>query len=361
MAILIPYSPMSKIVAMALAVVAVSACASTTRTAERAPPSRTTYAVPARTTYSPPTREYFTAPVFQGDTLDSFAKRYGVPPNDILALNKVRQRKSTKLLTNGQLKVPAYARQREERAAAAVQTAPAVRPAVVAPAAPVVLSRPASIEARSLAPLSVPSARNASVTTNGLDMQKAAPTSAPPAVVAPRSSEPDPAPAQDETSWYDWFVTVTPSVASSADTSHRFLWPVEGRVISSFGDNPNGGRNDGINISVPRGTPVRAADAGEVSYVGNELKGYGNLILILHDNGFVTAYAHADGIHVTRGERVERGQIIGTVGETGNVSQPQLHFELRHGTQPVDPTPHLVALPKAPSTASSKRLAEGTR
>jgi len=168
-------------------------------------------------------------------------------------------------------------------------------------------------------------------------------------------------PPAAESSWYDWFVPVTPPVASPDDTEQRFLWPVEGRVISPFGDNPNGGRNDGINILVPRGTPVHAADAGEVSYVGNELKGYGNLILIRHDSGFVTAYAHADGVHVKRGEHVERGHVIGTVGDTGNVSQPQLHFELRHGTQPVDPTPYLVEAPKPPANDSSKRLAEGAR
>jgi murein DD-endopeptidase MepM/ murein hydrolase activator NlpD len=168
-------------------------------------------------------------------------------------------------------------------------------------------------------------------------------------------------PPAAESSWYDWFVPVTPPVASPDDTEQRFLWPVEGRVISPFGDNPNGGRNDGINILVPRGTPVHAADAGEVSYVGNELKGYGNLILIRHDNGFVTAYAHTDGVHVKRGERVERGHVIAAVGDTGNVSQPQLHFELRYGTEPLDPTPYLVESPKPPANDSSKRLAEGAR
>jgi len=139
----------------------------------------------------------------------------------------------------------------------------------------------------------------------------------------------------------------------------NFLWPVDGRVISPFGDNPNGGRNDGINISATRGAPVRAAEAGDVSYVGNELKSYGNLILIRHDNGFVTAYAHTDGVHVKRGERVERGQVIGSAGDTGDVSEVQLHFELRQGTRPVDPTPYLVA--PVPAQDSTERLAEGPR
>jgi len=310
-----------------------------------------------------PEGDYFTAPVFYGDTLAIFAARYGVHPNDIIAANRVRQRKSTGLLINNGLRVPTASLAREQRPAPVAQAS--VRPAVVAsarstmstrPAEPVIpRPRPASIESRSLAAPAVSSARNASVTANGLDMQKT--PSQPPAVIASLPS----APPAAEPSWYDWFVPVTPPVASPDDTEQRFLWPVEGRVISSFGDNPNGGRNDGINISVPRGTPVRAADDGEVSYVGNELKGYGNLILIRHDNGFVTAYAHTDGVQVKRGEHVERGQIIATVGDTGNVSQPQLHFELRHGTQPVDPTPYLVEAPKPPANDSSKRLAEGTR
>jgi murein DD-endopeptidase MepM/ murein hydrolase activator NlpD len=221
--------------------------------------------------------------------------------------------------------------------------------------APPVAARRASIESRSLAPLSIPSARNASTMANGLDAQKTT-AAAPPAVVA---SLP-PAPPAAAPSWYDWMMPATPPAASSDDELH-FLWPVEGRIVSPFGDNPNGGRNDGINISVPRGTPIRAADAGEVSYVGNELKGYGNLILIRHDNGFVTAYAHTDGVHVKRGERVERGQVIASVGDTGDVSQPQLHFELRYGTQPVDPTPYLVEAPNEPRTGSRERLAEGAR
>jgi murein DD-endopeptidase MepM/ murein hydrolase activator NlpD len=311
-----------------------------------------------------PEGDYFVAPVFRGDTLAIFAARYGVHPNDIIAANRVRQRKSTGLLINNGLRVPTAALAREQRPAPVAQAS--VRPAVIAstqstmsapPAGPVVpRPRPASIESRSLAAPPVSSARNASVTANGLDMQKTT-QPPPPAAMASLPSVPPVA----EPSWYDWFVPVTPPVASPDDTEQRFLWPVEGRVISPFGDNPNGGRNDGINISVPRGTPVRAADAGEVSYVGNELKGYGNLILIRHDNGFVTAYAHTDGVHVKRGEHVERGQVIATVGDTGNVSQPQLHFELRHGTEPVDPTPYLVEAPKPPANDSSKRLAEGAR
>jgi murein DD-endopeptidase MepM/ murein hydrolase activator NlpD len=120
-----------------------------------------------------------------------------------------------------------------------------------------------------------------------------------------------------------------------------FRWPVRGRVIATFGPKPNGLQNDGINLAVPEGTPVKAADDGVVAYAGNELKGYGNLVLVRHSNGFVTAYAHASEILVKRGETVKRGQVIAKSGQTGNVTSPQLHFEIRKGATPVDPSQYL--------------------
>lgn len=123
----------------------------------------------------------------------------------------------------------------------------------------------------------------------------------------------------------------------------RFRWPLSGRVISSFGRTANGGRNDGINIAATVGEPIRAAATGRVIYAGNELKGYGNLVLIRHDDGYVTAYAHAERISVTRGTHVKKGQVIGYAGSTGNVRRPQLHFEIRRGVRPVNPRPLLVA------------------
>ena len=110
------------------------------------------------------------------------------------------------------------------------------------------------------------------------------------------------------------------------------------RVISEFGTKPDGGHNDGIDVAVPQGTSVKAAENGVVAYAGNELKGYGNLILIRHANNWVSAYAHNDEILVKRGDKVRRGQIIAKAGATGSVSQPQVHFELRKGSRPVDPT-----------------------
>jgi murein DD-endopeptidase MepM/ murein hydrolase activator NlpD len=110
-----------------------------------------------------------------------------------------------------------------------------------------------------------------------------------------------------------------------------FRWPLRGRVISGFP------KNDGIDLAVPEGTAVHAAEDGVVAYAGNELKGYGNLILIRHSNGYVTAYAHASELMVKRNDPVRRGQVIAKSGQSGSVSAPQLHFEIRKGSTPVDP------------------------
>jgi murein DD-endopeptidase MepM/ murein hydrolase activator NlpD len=130
-------------------------------------------------------------------------------------------------------------------------------------------------------------------------------------------------------------------VAEPAGALPSFRWPVRGRVITGFGPKPSGVQNDGIDLAVPQGTPVKAADDGVVAYAGNELKGYGNLVLIRHGNGYVTAYAHASEILVRRGETVKRGQVIAKSGETGSVKSPELHFEIRKGATPVDPAQFL--------------------
>ena len=121
-------------------------------------------------------------------------------------------------------------------------------------------------------------------------------------------------------------------------SGNSFRWPVQGRIISEFGTKADGGHNDGIDVAVPLGTSVKAAENGVVAYAGDELKGYGNLVLIRHANNWVSAYAHNDEILVKRGDQVRRGQVIAKAGRTGQVSQPQLHFELRKGARPVDPT-----------------------
>jgi murein DD-endopeptidase MepM/ murein hydrolase activator NlpD len=128
---------------------------------------------------------------------------------------------------------------------------------------------------------------------------------------------------------------------ASEPTSGRFRWPARGRVIAAYGRRPDGTQNDGINLALPQGAEVHASEAGKVAYAGNELKGYGNLILIRHDNGWVSAYAHNDQLLVKRDDVVRRGQVIAKAGKTGSVDQPQLHFELRQGSRPVDPMQHL--------------------
>ncbi len=129
--------------------------------------------------------------------------------------------------------------------------------------------------------------------------------------------------------------------AEPAGAMAGFRWPVRGRVIAGFGPKPNGQQNDGINVAVPEGTPIKAAEDGVVAYAGNELKGYGNLVLIRHSNGYVTAYAHASELLVKRNDQVKRGQVIARAGQTGSVTSPQLHFEVRKGSAPVDPMPLL--------------------
>lgn len=124
-------------------------------------------------------------------------------------------------------------------------------------------------------------------------------------------------------------------------TPLQFRWPIRGRVLSGFGTLPSGVRNDGVNIAVPEGASIRAAEEGEIVYAGNELRGFGNLVLVQHRNGYVTAYAHNSRIDVRRGDRVSRGDIIARAGSTGDVDTPQLHFEIRRGTTPVDPSPYL--------------------
>jgi murein DD-endopeptidase MepM/ murein hydrolase activator NlpD len=145
---------------------------------------------------------------------------------------------------------------------------------------------------------------------------------------------------------------ISPPPLPPVKPGRGFIWPVKGAVIAEYGSTGKGQHNDGINIAVPKGTPVVAADDGVVAYAGNELRGFGNLLLLKHADGWMTAYAHNDALLVKRGDTVRRGQQIARSGDSGGVSQPQLHFELRQGTHAIDPMTQLRG--DRPSPASSQ-------
>jgi murein DD-endopeptidase MepM/ murein hydrolase activator NlpD len=232
--------------------------------------------------------------VNRGDTLMSIARRNNVPVAELAKANNLDQ--SAKLSLGMKLTVPG------SRSAAA---APVAQPIVAAFAQPVA---PVAAPATKMASAGGPpqSARLASATTNVVEEKP---------------------------------VVEAASVKSSEATGAlpTFRWPVRGKVITSYGAKTNGKSNDGINLAVPEGTPVKAAEDGVVAYSGNELKGYGNLVLVRHSNGYVTAYAHASELMVKRGDTIKRGQIIAKSGQSGEVGSPQLHFEIRKGSSPVDP------------------------
>jgi len=141
-------------------------------------------------------------------------------------------------------------------------------------------------------------------------------------------------------------VPVGTEVASAGTSAAQlppmsFRWPAKGRVLSNFGPRSDGTHNDGVDIAVPLGAEVVAAESGVVAYAGNELKGFGNLVLIRHEGGWVTAYAHNEELLVKRGDKVRRGQGVAKAGKSGSVDQPLVHFEIRQGSKPIDPMPHL--------------------
>lgn len=136
-------------------------------------------------------------------------------------------------------------------------------------------------------------------------------------------------------------VKLTSIAQPAARSSSKFLWPIKGKLISNYGSKGKGLYNDGLNIAAPQGSPVKAAENGVVAYAGTELKGYGNLILLKHADGYLTAYAHNSANLVSRGEKIKRGQTIAKVGTTGNVDRPQLHFQIRKGKRTVNPKKYL--------------------
>jgi murein DD-endopeptidase MepM/ murein hydrolase activator NlpD len=171
------------------------------------------------------------------------------------------------------------------------------------------------------------------------EREVAAPSSAPsPAPASSGLAESNPPPPPSTESPRLETATASPARPPAAAAGPGFIWPVKGTLLASFGSTAKGQHNDGVNIAVPKGTPVLAAGDGTVVYVGNELRGFGNLLLIKHGaTGYITAYANTDKILVRKGEHVMRGQKVALSGDTGGVSPPQLHFELRQGAKAIDP------------------------
>ena len=152
----------------------------------------------------------------------------------------------------------------------------------------------------------------------------------------------------DVTGFSDAFVEAfTPKSVSSTQSpvksSAGFAWPVNGHIARAYGEQPDGLRHEGLNIAAGRGTPFIAASDGEVVYAGDDLTGFGNLLLLRHANDWVSAYGHADRLNVTEGQTVVAGEMLGEVGQTGSVTSPQLFFQLRKGKKTQDPVRFLPA------------------
>lgn len=295
------------------------------------------------------------------DTLDIISKRYNVPSSEILKANGYG---GPRVLQPGQqLVIP---RRMAQAAPPALSTAPGTKVAAGLPASVHVVKSGDTLmnlsRRHNIAPAQLAAANNIPVTTQlkigskiNIPGGRAVATAPAQQVVAeaPKPAAAAPAPAAkpvtvasaepqqkarvaSETA--DIPEAQSPVKAAEATNAlPTFRWPVRGRVITAYGAKNNGKQNDGINVAVPEGTPVKAAEDGVVAYSGNELKGYGNLILVRHSNGYVTAYAHASELMVKRGDTIKRGQIIAKSGQTGEVGSPQLHFEIRKGSSAVDP------------------------
>jgi len=298
----------------------------------------------------PRTRQHI---VQQGETLYSVARRYGVEAASLATINHIDPPYIIKL---GQpLVLP-------PQVAGGTQIAGAPPTSALSPAAPVAPPG-AAVTATPLAPLQpqpLPATGAPQVLTPPAPPQVAAapvppPVPPRPAPAAPDTSEDEAPPPTNGKISPPEPESGAPQAAPSAAVAalvegHRapvaplFTWPVSGRIISTFGPAAGGTHNDGINISAPEGATVAAAESGVVAYAGNELRGFGNLLLVKHDGGWVTAYAHNQVLLVKKGDKVRRGQAIARVGSTGGVNGAQLHFELRSGTKAVDPLDHLPQL-----------------
>jgi murein DD-endopeptidase MepM/ murein hydrolase activator NlpD len=279
--------------------------------------------------------------VRKGDTLYAVSRMYQVDMAELARANRLQSPYNIRI--GESLRLPATGGGPASGTAVAQATA---TPAV--PAAPVVTARAPEPASAPTAPIAMVQPSPAAAPAGGQPPERAprpgakpssGPPPAQPGAIASAQQPPAPAPAPAPTPVVQPVPTPSPPAAEEAPprSSGRFAWPAQGKILSEFGPKSGGLHNDGINIAAPQGTPVFSAENGVVAYAGNELRGFGNLLLIRHANGWMTAYAHLGGMQVARGDKVTRGQKIGTVGSTGSVGEPQLHFEVRKGSRAVDP------------------------
>ncbi|MEC9344445.1 MAG: M23 family metallopeptidase [Pseudomonadota bacterium] len=278
-----------------------------------------------------------------GETLYNLSKRYGVPLNALMKANGISD--PSRVQAGQSIVVPTYVYGRDVPVSAPdndprTRYASADRGALYAPApeaVPVPEQRPRHYAARGGEPA------RADMSTR---MVSAGPVVDPVVTSSPDSAtagspRPYVKPGTDAGGTAPQRQVARAATPPARTGIEGFRWPVRGRVISNFGDKVTTGRNDGIDISVPEGTAVKAVENGVVVYSGSELEGFGNLILIRHDDGWVSAYAHNKTLEVARGSEVRRGEIIARSGRSGNAETPKLHFELRRNSVPLDPLKHL--------------------
>jgi murein DD-endopeptidase MepM/ murein hydrolase activator NlpD len=271
-----------------------------------------------------------------GQTLYSIARQYGSRVDDIIALNGLQA--GHEIRVGEKLRIPAGGTPvaRVQTAAYTPEKPPQVLGAPPKPLGKLILKSGKTVGAVASDAVDAAPAAPAASAAPAIPAQPAVadvPKVAPVAPAAPGA----PAAVPVQTASLAADAGVDPPSANGT----TFRWPVRGRIISAFGSKPSGEKNDGINLAVPEGTSVKAAEVGTVIYSGNELAGYGNLVLIRHADGWVTAYAHNSDLLVKRGDQVRRGQIIAHAGMTGSVTAPQVHFELRRGAKPVNPLDYL--------------------
>ena len=272
--------------------------------------------------------------VVSGDTLSEIAYRHGVAAVAIIELNGLTYPYG--LRTGQRLRLPERALAIARHDAPPAEVPPSARNGTtIATATETALT----VDKEHDALTRVEAAPTAHVETEELGevvyTEPAAPE--PPSFPESRLAQAEPKATPPRPTLYALARQPGPDYVPLPPTRNTFLWPLEGRVISGFGAKPGGKHNDGINIAVPVGSEVRASKSGVVAYAGNELRGYGNLVLIRHDGGWMTAYAHNDSLLVGKGDVVRRGQVISRSGRSGGVSRPQAHFEIRHDGEPQDP------------------------